>query len=155
MKFPLLVLAPSVTFFALNALAQDVPASAPPAPADQTAAAGDLPPVAPALPPAAAPTAPPDLVAPLPPAAPSNAALGNDGNPLAGWHNGVFYLRDSSDNFRLYLQGRAQVDFYSYAGPGVADVATLKPTLFLRRIRPEIGGEFFHNWWFSIAGDFG
>ena len=88
---------------------------------------------------------------PLPP---RSGSLGDDGNPLAGWHNGVFYLRDSSDNFRLYLQGRAQIDFYSYAGPGVADTA-LKPTLFLRRIRPEIGGEFFKSWWFSIAGDFG
>ncbi|MEO8901690.1 MAG: porin [Polyangiaceae bacterium] len=157
MKFPVLLLAPSLTFFAFNALAQDLPATAPATPADAAPQAAMLPPAAPAaapaLPPAAGPMAPPDLVAPLPPP-PSSAAVGNDGNPIAGWHNDVFYLRDSSDNFRLYLQGRAQVDFYSYAGQGVADTA-LKPTLFLRRIRPEIGGEFFHNWWFSIAGDFG
>jgi phosphate-selective porin len=156
MKFPLLLLAPSLTFFAFNALAQEVPANAPPTAAADATAPVTIPATpAPALPAAAAPTAPPELVAPLPPAAPANAALGNDGNPLAGWHNGVFFLRDSSDNFRLYIQGRAQIDFYSYAGPGVADVASLKPTLFLRRIRPEIGGEFFHNWWFNIGGDFG
>ncbi|HEY5373674.1 MAG TPA: porin [Polyangiaceae bacterium] len=154
MKFPVILLTPSLTFFAFNALAQDVPAPAAPttgAATAQTAPAAPAP--VPTLPPAAAaPTAIPELVPPLPP--PSSAAVGNDGNPMAGWHNGVFYLRDTSDNFRLYLQGRAQVDFYSYAGPGVAD-STLKPTLFLRRIRPEIGGEFFHSWWFSIAGDFG
>lgn len=157
MKFPVILLTPSLTFFAFNALAQDVPPSATPgtdAPITQPAPAPAAPPTAPALPPpAASPNALPELVAPLPPP-PSSAAVGNDGNPMAGWHNGLFYLRDTSDNFRLYLQGRAQIDFYSYAGPGVADTA-LKPTIFLRRIRPEITGEFFHSWWFSIAGDFG
>ncbi|HEX3851517.1 MAG TPA: porin, partial [Polyangiaceae bacterium] len=155
MKFPVILLTPSLTFFAFNALAQDVPA--PVAPETDAAAAQPAPAAAPAPalpPPAGSPAALPELVAPLPPP-PMSAAVGNDGNPMAGWHNGVFYLRDTSDNFRLYLQGRAQIDFYSYAGPGVADVASLKPTLLLRRIRPEIGGEFFHSWWFSIAGDFG
>ncbi|MEO6602262.1 MAG: porin, partial [Polyangiaceae bacterium] len=82
------------------------------------------------------------------------ANVGRDGQPLAGYHGGLFYLRDEADNYRLYLQGRAHVDFYSYAGPGVSN-ATLKPTLFLRRARPEISGEFFKRWWFMIAGDFG
>ena len=157
MKFPIILLTPSLTLFAFNALAQDVPAPAAPVtdgPPTQPVPAPAAPIAAPTLPPdATSPNALPELVAPLPPP-PSSAAVGNDGYPMAGWHNGVFYLRDTSDNFRLYLQGRAQVDFYSYAGPGVADT-TLKPTIFLRRIRPEIGGEFFHSWWFSIAGDFG
>ncbi len=109
--------------------------------------------VAPPPPIAATPLSPPELVAPPPPP-PLAGAVGDDGNPLAGWHNGVFYLRDTTDNYRLYVQGRAQVDFYSYAGSGISDT-TLKPTLFLRRIRPELGGEFFKSWWFSIAGDFG
>lgn len=83
-----------------------------------------------------------------------NPGLAKDGYPLAGYRGGLFYLRDSNDDYRLYLQGRAHVDFYGYAGPGVSDT-TLKPTLFLRRARPEISGEFFHRVWFMIAGDFG
>ncbi|MET0792317.1 MAG: porin, partial [Polyangiaceae bacterium] len=155
MKLRTALLTPALSLFTFNALAQGAP-EAPPAPAAEVAAPV-APPVAPEpvvqapAPIAATPFAPPELVAPVPT---QNAALGEDGNPLAGWHNGVFYLRDTTDNYRLYVQGRAQVDFYSYAGAGVADTA-LKPTLFLRRIRPEIGGELFKRWWFSIAGDFG
>jgi hypothetical protein len=39
-------------------------------------------------------------------------------------------------------------------GPGVSDTQ-LKPTLFIRRIRPEIGGEILKRWQFMFAGDFG
>jgi phosphate-selective porin len=167
MKFPVIFLTPTLTLFAFQALAQEAPAtpaapapdaSAAPAPAALPPAAAPVPaptyPVPTLAPAAAAPTAAPELVAPPPPPMPASSGLAKDGNPLAGWHNELFYLRDVDDNFRLYVQGRAQVDFYSYAGPGVSDT-TLKPTLFLRRIRPELTGEFFHNWWFSIAGDFG
>ncbi len=97
---------------------------------------------------------PADGAAPVAAAASDNSALAIDGHPLAGYHNGLWYLRDANDNFRLHIQGRAQVDAYSYLGAGVPDT-TLKPTLFLRRIRPEVTGELFHRWWFSIAGDFG
>ena len=83
-----------------------------------------------------------------------NSALAKNGHPMAGWHNGLFYLRDYNDNFRLHVQGRAQIDAYSYFGPGVLDT-TLKPTLFLRRIRPELSGEIMRDWSFFIAGDFG
>ncbi|MEO7034107.1 MAG: porin [Polyangiaceae bacterium] len=88
------------------------------------------------------------------PAVTQDPSLGKDGYPLAGYHSGLFYLRDTNDNYRLYLQGRAHIDFYSYFGPGVADT-TLKPTLFVRRARPELSGELLHSWWFMIAGDFG
>ena len=77
-----------------------------------------------------------------------------DGHPLAGYHNGLFYLRDHHDNFHLYIQGRSQIDFYSYLGAGVPETS-LKPTLFVRRIRPEVTGEFLGRWRFMIAGDFG
>jgi hypothetical protein len=83
-----------------------------------------------------------------------SSPLAQDGHPLAGWHNGLFFLRDYHDNYVLYVQGRAQVDTYAYAGPGIPDT-TLKPTMLLRRVRPELTGEFFHHWWFSLAGDFG
>ncbi len=74
--------------------------------------------------------------------------------PLAGWHGGLFYLRDANDNFRLYVQGRAQIDGYSYFGPGVPDTK-LKGNIFLRRIRPELSGEFLQNWQWQLAGDWG
>jgi hypothetical protein len=83
----------------------------------------------------------------------SPAAFAED--ELAGVHGGLVYLRDRNDNFRLYIQGRAQVDQYNYFGPGVGDVASLKSTFLLRRIRPEISGEFLHTWQFMLAGDWG
>jgi len=130
------------------------PAAAPSAaPTEGTPPAPNTAPVAPPVvlyPSNVAPS--PTPVAPPPPAFDPN--LGKDGNPLAGYRSGYFYLRDTNDNYRLYLQGRAHIDFYSYAGPGVSDT-TLKPTMFLRRARPELSGEFFHRWWFMIAGDFG
>ena len=79
---------------------------------------------------------------------------GTDLHPMAGFHNGLFYLRDVNDNAHLFIQGRAQIDFFSYAGGGVPETG-LKPTLFLRRIRPEITGDFLHHFNFMIAGDFG
>ncbi len=84
-----------------------------------------------------------------------NPALAKDGHPLAGYHDGLFYLRDENDNFRLYVQGRAQIDSYNYLGPGVGSSTTLVPTIFLRRIRPEVTGEILKHWQFMIAGDFG
>src|SRR5262245_26997097 len=84
-----------------------------------------VPPPAPTVePPPSPPTPPPVEPAPAPP-------------PLAGWHGGLFYLRDENDHFRLYFQGRAQVDVYSYFGPGVPDTKQ-KATIFLRRARPEL-----------------
>ena len=74
--------------------------------------------------------------------------------PLAGWHGGVFYMRDPGDNFRLHIQGRAQLDMYNYFGPGITDTA-LKSTFFVRRIRPELTGEIMGKWQWMLAGDFG
>ncbi len=113
----------------------------------------DVPPAPP--PPGDAPTAPPTPSPPPPvPPKPDTSALADDGHPLAGWHNGYFYIRDPHDNFRLYPQGSAQVDAYTYAGPGLSETA-LKPTLFLRRIRAEASGEILHRIFFNISGDFG
>lgn len=83
-----------------------------------------------------------------------SSPLAHDRRPLAGYHNGLFFLRDHHDNFHLYIQGRMQLDFYGYAGKGVPDTQ-LKPTLFIRRVRPEVTGEFLGHWRFMIAGDFG
>jgi len=88
--------------------------------------------------------------APLPPPPPPESEIPP---PLAGWHGGLFYLRDEHDNFRLYFQGRSQIDVYSYFGPGVPDTK-LKATLFLRRVRPELSGEVLGHWQWMFAGDF-
>lgn len=82
-----------------------------------------------------------------------HAPAGQPG-PLAGFHGGVFYVRDRDDNFRLYLQGRLQIDSYNYFGAGVPDTG-LKSTIFIRRLRPEITGEFLKDWQFMLAGDWG
>ncbi len=84
-----------------------------------------------------------------PPAPPAPAA-----QPLAGAYGGVFFLRDEADDFRLYFQGRAQVDSYNYFGAGVPETS-LKSSVFLRRIRPEISGELLHRFQFMLAGDWG
>jgi phosphate-selective porin len=96
---------------------------------------------------------PPAPATEIPPAAPPPAPDFTPPPPLAGWHGGLFYLRDENDNFRLYLQGRSHVDFYSYFGPGVPD-SKLKATLFIRRARVEMSGEFLSRWQWMLAGDF-
>ena len=73
---------------------------------------------------------------------------------LAGFHDGLFFLRDLKSDFVLYPQLRAQVDHYSYFGTGVSDT-TLKSTMVLRRVRPELAGEILHHWQFLVAGDWG
>ena len=76
----------------------------------------------------------------------------------AGWYDGLFFLRDSSDNFRLYVQGRVHVDFNSYFGPGLGSLppgAELKTGVSLRRVRPELSGEFFHRWQWQLSAELG
>src|SRR4051812_21596804 len=76
----------------------------------------------------------------------------------AGWYDDIFFLREPTDDFRLYIQGRANIDGYVPFGPGVADLApgnALKSTVFLRRVRPEVAGEFLHVLQFKIEGDWG
>jgi phosphate-selective porin len=77
---------------------------------------------------------------------------------LAGRYGEFFYLRDADDLFRLYLQGRAHIDGYVPLGPGLSDLGPalgLKPTVFLRRARVEISGEFLTNWQWLIGGEWG
>lgn len=77
--------------------------------------------------------------------------------PLAGYHNGLFFLRDEADIFRLYVQGRVHVDALTWLGPGVGSLgpdSALKSTLTLRRARLEIAGEFFHDWQWQLSADF-
>ena len=95
--------------------------------------------------------------APIPP---ENSAPGRCREPreppLAGFHNGLFYLRDKSDVFRLYVEGRVHVDGVAWLGPGVTSLDpgnALKPTFFLRRVRPELAGELFSYWQWQLGID--
>jgi phosphate-selective porin len=107
------------------------------------------------VPPESKPDQPGTSSAPEPIAAAPEAPVEEEDKSLAGRHGGVFFLRDKDDEFRLYFGGRAQIDSYNYFGPGVADT-TLKSTIFLRRIRPELTGEFYRGMFqWMLAGDFG
>jgi phosphate-selective porin len=102
---------------------------------------------------------PPPLVPPLGPV-PSNppAFAARDGYPLAGRVGEYFYLRDANDDFRIYFDGRAQVDAYAPFGAGVSESAPgsgLSPTFFIRRARPELAGEFLRHWQWMISADWG
>ena len=127
-------------------------------PAVDANAAQTAPPVTPA-----AATAPPENEPNLPgaaataaPTATSDSPSAGDADPgTAGVHNGVFFIRDRKDIFRLYVQGRAMVDFYSFYGPGVDHVSSLNPTFLLRKVRLELGGELYRKVQWFFGGDFG
>jgi Phosphate-selective porin O and P len=73
---------------------------------------------------------------------------------LAGWQ-GAFYIRDANDYFRIYPKIRIHLDFTTAFGSGIDKVTvldggtTLKSRLFLRRLEPELGGEFLKRWTFN------
>ena len=76
--------------------------------------------------------------------------------PLAGWHDGLFYVRDASDNFRLYVQGRVHVDALTALGPGIGSLgadSAITSRFTLRRVRPELSGEFFKRWQWQLSVD--
>jgi hypothetical protein len=105
------------------------------------------------------PSTPPPLAPPLGPPPPNPPAFAaHDGYPLAGRVGEYFYLRDANDDFRIYFDGRAQVDVYLPFGAGVSSSAVgsgLEPTFFIRRARPELAGEFLKHWQWMISADWG
>ncbi len=65
--------------------------------------------------------------------------------PNAGYHNGFFYLRDATDSFRFYPQGRLHIDGYVPLGRGVTQLpagSSMNPGFFIRRARVEFSAEF-------------
>jgi phosphate-selective porin OprO and OprP len=134
-----------------------VPAPAPapaPVPAEQTPLpASDT---KPALSPGLIPESEPNPGAVAAPAAAESAPAASSAEPgTAGVHNGVFYIRDREDVLRLYVQGRAMIDFYSFHGAGVEHVSSLNPTFLLRKVRLELGGELYRKVQWFFGGDFG
>jgi len=122
-----------------------LPHDAPPPP-PLPGAAGDLPP-------------PPPPVGPVFPAE-GSAATREEAPPIAGFHRGVFYIREPKDYFRFYARMRAHLDLHAFFGPGVSEVKApdggnaLKTEFFLRRLRFEFGGEAFKRWSFLGGVDF-
>src|SRR5258708_7332162 len=117
------------------------------------ARAQDAAPVAPALPSESPQEAPAPRPSQMAPDATTRAVAEP---PLAGFHNGLFYLRDQKDIFRLYVQGRVHVDGIMWRGPGVTSLeadSALKTSLQLRRVRAELAGEFFQDWQWQTSID--
>lgn len=79
---------------------------------------------------------------------------GVDRKPLAGYHGGVFYVRDRWDNFRLYPGGNLHIDGVSYFGPGVSDTA-LKDSIRVRRLRVQMAGELLNTFQFLVQPEWG
>ncbi len=133
-----------------KSLAQDPPdaqaqATPTPAPAPELVPA---PAAAPALPPLSRPDVHPSEA----PSADSQALAWT-----AGYHNGSFFLRDKSDVFRLYVQGRVHADWLDQLGPGVTSLPAgsgVEDGFFLRRARIELAGEFFETWQWWVGAEF-
>jgi hypothetical protein len=70
--------------------------------------------------------------------------------PLAGFREG-FFVRDRHDYARFYPRFRINLDFMSSLGPHVADLkgadggVALAPRLVVRRMRLELGADFFQQ----------
>jgi hypothetical protein len=85
--------------------------------------------------------------------------------PIAGYSNGGFYIKDPHDWFVLFPKGRLQIDWYNFLNrqdkPAAAvnnnDAKDTRPkdTLFVRRARVEVQGTFIGHFDFAIGGEFG
>jgi hypothetical protein len=93
---------------------------------------------------------PPASAAPEPASAPSLPAYVL-GEPLAGYSNGVAFLRAPDDSFVLLPNGRLQVDTYVFK---TANSGVPTDTFLLKRARLELGGWVGRALYFSIAADF-
>jgi phosphate-selective porin len=97
------------------------------------------------------------VTAPAPATAAPGPALARDGHPLAGYQNGHFYLRDATDNFRVYPSALLLLDGQAWAGPGVGDVSGSAPSprLLVRAARLGLGGEVLQpiSWQLTLAAD--
>jgi phosphate-selective porin len=66
-------------------------------------------------------------------------------------------VRDKTDTFRLYLQGRVHADWLDQLGPGTSSLPPgngITNGFYLRRARLEIGGEFFQQWQWQLSAEF-
>jgi phosphate-selective porin len=119
-----------------------------------------------ATPPAAVAPAPEPLPAPVLVPAPTPMAVAapvpdapKEPNATLDYNDGIFYLRSHHDNLVLTWGGRAHIDVYTFAGPGVSHYhrgngTGLKPNLFFRRAILETGGIVRKQWFYYLSGNF-
>lgn len=77
--------------------------------------------------------------------------------PVAGYHNGNFFVRSPDDVFRLYIQGRVHGDWLAQLAPGASILppgGALANGFYLRRARMELAGEFFQTWQWQVGAEF-
>ncbi len=91
--------------------------------------------------------------------------------PLAGYANGNFFLRDPHDWFVLFPKARLQVDYYNFPNRGDSVTAgsmpmavqpnsskdprnSIRDTIFVRRARVELQGTFMQHFDFHVAGEY-
>ncbi len=146
--------------------APPAPPAPPAAPSEPSEPMPEAAPIAPAAPPAGteavpaapaeapAPPAPPPVVAPPPGPAPAAAPPPGPppaaAKPLAGFSDGVAFLRSPDNDFVLFPSGRLQVDTYLFHSANKVP----NDTFLLRRARLELGGWIGHFVYFWLAGDF-
>ncbi len=84
--------------------------------------------------------------------------------PIAGYSNGGWYLKDPHDWFVMYPKGRLQIDWYNFLNRGNDPAGVIsnsskdsrpKDTLFVRRARIETAGTLLGHFDFAIGGEFG
>ena len=84
-------------------------------------------------------------------------------DPLAGYANGSFYLKDPHDWFVLFPKGRLQIDGYGFLNRGDVPAGVSynsskdprpKSSIFVRRARAELQGTVMGHFDFHIAGEF-
>jgi phosphate-selective porin len=129
------------------------PQGPPPASATPEAPPPAVPPAVPAeVPPPAAPLMVPAPVVSLPaPVMVAPAPVAPE-DPLAGFSDGVPFLRSPDNGFILFPSGRLQTDTYIFNRN--EGTKSLNNTFLLRRARLEVTGWVGGLAYFSIAGDF-
>jgi hypothetical protein len=81
-----------------------------------------------------------------------------DSFPLAGYHEGHFFLRDPEDRFRFFPGALLQIDARAAAGRGVTELEgplgdPLRPRVSVRRAQPMIGGQIQGGISFLLSGE--
>jgi hypothetical protein len=140
------------------ALAQPAPKDPAPAPVEPQRALPN-----PGNPDTKAPVADPKAQRP-PAITPNTQLLPSPAEPIAGYANGSWFIRDPHNWFVLFPKGRLQVDLYTFPGrgappdgvdPNSAKDPRPKTTLFVRRVRPEIQGIIANHFEWTLGGEFG
>jgi hypothetical protein len=78
--------------------------------------------------------------------------------PLAGYHEGHFFLRDPEDRFRFFPGALLQIDARAAGGRGVTELEgslgdPLRPRVSVRRAQPMLGGQIGSEVSYLLSGE--